>query len=276
MIDKVGVVALLLAVALSGCTSDEGEPALTAADCEAQGLVLKEAESHDHGGEEEHHEASCVEASEMGPRGSVDLGGLPTSLPMYQSVPLTWTLGTTLPGEDHAMRTEIRYSSEPLPEGNVKPDDWGLSVAKFEHQNYENGATYDATFTAETEGTFYFHAYSLVGGENIWSPQYLLEITPVVPTGVVHEIAVDGLGPQASIEKSSLDIMVGDSIKFTNSDLLERSFTAANGEFDFTVAGQGGSSDELTILSPGTINYDSATALSPLGDLSGSIQVKTA
>lgn len=278
MIDKLGMVALLLAVALSGCTSSGDDP-LTAEDCEAQGLVLfdpsegtMEHEHDDEASEDHHAEPSCVEP-ETGPRGSVALGGVPATTSRFSTLPLTWTLGTTLDGEDHAMLSEIRFSTEPLTDTSAKSTDWGEQVAVKEHQNFFDGKTFQTNHTFETEGTFYFRAFALIGGVNLWSGEAMVTVGPVAETGVVHVVTVSGSGPQAELDKSSLTINVGDKVQFVNDDLLERTFTG-NG-FEETVAANGGTSAELLFLEPGSVSYDSATMLSPLGDLSGTINISS-
>jgi plastocyanin len=286
MIGKVGVVALLMAVALSGCATDDAPPALTDADCAALGQVLstsKEMESgHEHGEamDDGHEDGShtaepmCVDAEPAGPRGIVTLDVVPAEVSKYTTVSMNWTLGTTnADGKDHAMDTRIMMGTEPLTDSQAKPDDYGTQLAQSTHQNFDHGAVYSANYSFVEEGSFYLYAFALIGGDNIWSEAAMITVGPVAATDMVHEITVTGSGPSAAIDKSSHTIRVGDAIKFVNDDLLPRTFDG-NG-FTVTVEGQGGESAEIMFVEPGSVSYTTTTDLSPLGDLSGSINVQS-
>lgn len=279
MIGKVGVVALLVAVALSGCTSNEPAP-LTEADCAALGQVLSTGETgeHEHGeamaGHDDHStEPKCVDPEPAGPRGMVSLGTIPAATSKYSTLTINWTLGTTnADGKDHAMDTRIMMGTEPLSDTSAKPDDYGTQVAQSTHQNFDHGAVYSTEYSFTEEGTFYLYAFALIGGSNIWSDAAMITVGPVMETGVVHDITVSGMGPSAALDKSSLTIQVGDKIKFINDDLLPRTFEGTG--FSEVVDGQGGVSTEFMFSEPGSISYTSKTDLSPIGDLSGNLNVQ--
>lgn len=270
-------VALLVAMtALAGCTDDgdDAPAALTEEDCAAQGLELGTIEAMGEDGTPT-TEVACVEP---GPPATLTIEDLPASVSAYTNVVFRWVLNTPSDDEMHTMDTQVRFetgarASTTSDDELGKPDTYGENVAQMEHQNFRDGQSYEASFTPTEPGTIYFRAFALVNGENIWSPEYTLEVGPIEPTGVTHTITLSGVGlPVASsADPSSLTIGLGDGVQWTTDDpagswTITRETGPDGQDIDTTSGG-----DEVVFLVPGSYTYN---AEGTAGSVSGTIEVQ--
>lgn len=277
----------LLVTALAGCAEDE-EPkdeGPTAAECEAQGLVLGErdvmtdgmagndsVDGMDHSDHMDHEtEPACVSP---GPPATVRIDGLPSSVQAYTPVTFDWVLETDAE-ESHAMRTEVRFDTEVNvgacdPDAELqKPDDWGESAALKEHQNFVDGQSYNGTFTPTEPGNYCFRGYALVSQTNVWSDVYMLNVTAVQPTGVTHTVTASGGGSSAlgGLDAQDLPIALGDAVAWETDDPAGSYSITGTGPESFSTSTGG---DAVTFLIPGSYSYD---AEGTLGTFSGTITV---
>lgn len=276
-------VTLLVAMAaLAGCTDDgDTTPALTEEDCAALGLILGTHESMDHDGMEhegmdndtamEHNqEPACVPA---GPPATVTIDGLPAAGNAYSNIAFTWTLHTDSADEMHTMDTQIRWATAGVDDASLgKPDTFGDKLAQKEHQNFFDGQSYDAVFAPEEAGTYYLRAFALVNGENLWSPEYMIEVSPVAPTGTSHTITCSNGGiPQLSSCDDPLTITLGDGVSWTTSDPAGSwTITKAGGPDGQDISTTSGG-DEVVFLIPGSYKFE---AEGTLGSVEGTIEVQ--
>lgn len=267
------VAAMAVLVALSGCTDKaEPAPALTEEDCAAQGMVLGTQESMD---SNESADVTSVPACvPPGPPATVTIDGLPASTSAYSNVAFTWTLHTDSEDEMHTMDTQIRWANAPADEASLgKPDTFGEKLVQKEHQNFFDGQTYDAVFAPETSGTYYLRAFALVNGENLWSPEYILDVSEVAATGTGHTLTLSGGGLPVvtSISTTTLAIGLGDSVAWVTDDPAGSwTITSDTGPASFATTSGG---DAIVFLIPGSYTYTADGTLSLLGGASGTIEV---
>lgn len=265
------------AVALAGC-ADEGDdtPALTEEDCAALGLVLGEEEvmhESDNGTMEHHSEPACVPA---GPPATVTVQGVPATVQAYTPIDVTWVLNTQK-DEAHAMRTDVRFDTQAnvgtdcTPAADLqKPDDWGQELGKAEHQNFEDGQSYSATWTPAEPGMYCFRAYALVSQTNVWSEAVTVEVTEVQPTGTTHTVTIMGPGPFGSMAPADLAITLGDAVDWANEDLDAYTISSTTGPEAFTTT----PGTPFTFLVPGSWSYEATgDFLGSAGSYSGTITV---
>ncbi len=179
--------------------------------------TTEDEDAHDHGAHGE--ELACVPA---GPVAAVTLTGMPASTMAYSPVSFEWVLNTETDEELHAMDTQVRVSSESVAADALgTPDTYGDMVSQFEHQNFFDGQTYNGSFVTDVPGTYYFRAYAVVSGENLWSDEVALEVTEVQPTGTTHTITCDNGGAQSlgSCDPDDLDIVLGDAVEWANGNM---------------------------------------------------------
>lgn len=270
---SVGVFLILFAVALAGC-SDEGgnDPEITQEYCESLGLILGEHEVMTGEGDEmEHHmEPACVDP---GPPATVTVEGVPASVQAYTPVTVTWVLHTSF-AEAHAMRTDVRFDTQAnvgtectAQDDLMMPDDWGAELGKAEHQNFEDGKSYTASWTPTEPGMYCLRGYALVSQTNIWSEPIIVEVTAVQPTGVTHTVTIEPFGPLGELSPSAVTIALGDAVSWTDNDPID-SFTIDGTSGPATFSTAPGTAVEFLI--PGSYGY---TATGTFATHSGTITV---
>jgi hypothetical protein len=264
----------LFAVALAGCSDDGAgdEPEITTVYCESIGLILGEHEVMTGEGDamEPHMEPACVDP---GPPATVTVEGVPASVQAYTPVTVTWVLHTSF-AEAHAMRTDVRFDTqanvgaECTPQDELQmPDAWGMELGKAEHQNFEDGKGYTATWTPTEPGMYCLRGYALVSQTNIWSEPVTVDVTPVQATGVTHDVSIEPFGPLGDLSPAAITIGLGDAVVWTDNDPVDSfAIASSSGPASFTTT----PGTAVVFVIPGSYAY---TATGTFGTHMGQVAV---
>ncbi len=254
------VTLALLATALSGCSDDGDKPVDPALDCDgifADGMCSP------------HIEPKIV------------VMDLPESFGAYSTVSFTWSLDNGTRGTDsvpvHSMDSRILVSNEAGTVSNMTgPDDWGMEVAREQHQNLPG--TFEGSISWDAVETIYLRGYMLIDGVNTWTDLGTVDVTAPEPTGQVVLVTVGG--PPAALDNSAAGMTVGDGFQIKNDQAYDYTavFTCSN---EVTVAElavpASGSSDVVVFEKPTNCDYTMQPSLlagnaTPL-DLEGKVNV---
>jgi hypothetical protein len=246
------MVALLSSLALAGCTGGDSHAAAAPVTC-PDGTVLtgEQVEAADG-----HHDDGFDAASLCPVAPSVRLNGLPTSLQAFLTAPFTWTLDNGTVAKAHSMLTSIRYSTSSVEDRDLtNVNKYPTELLKREHQDLP--VTYQGNLSFAKAGTVYLRAYMEVAGKDYWSPEVVLNITPVPATGVVVDVTHapgDFLGG-LDVEEVTLDL--GDALRLVNEDLTTRTLKFASGPAAVPTisAGAQGASDPVVFAVPGLYEF---------------------
>lgn len=252
--------AALLMLALAGCSSGSDHTGLEDIVC-PDGTIVKGSDLEEL---EAHHDDDFDATSACPTPPSVTLAGLPQTLQVYGTSSFNWTVDPGSVQHGHSMLTAIRYSMASVPDAEATLDSYGKEVLKKEHQDLP--VSFRGNLTFNVPGMIYLRAYAQVQGDGyerreIWSPEIALEILPVQPTGVTHTVT-HALGPLESLDPAELTIDLGDTVVFSNEDLVAHTLTADNGPAGsvactMTAASSGGTAEPCLYIVPGTYTYTS-------------------
>lgn len=204
-------------LALAGCSGDD-HTALDDVTC-PDGTVLTGKQIEEHA---DHHADGFDPATLCPVPPKVTLTGLPATVQVYRTAAFTWTVDSGSAGHGHSMLTSIRYAAAAVPDAEATLAKYPNEVIKKEHQNLP--VTFKGNLTFNAPGKVYVRAYAQVEGDglprrDVWSPEVVLEVLPVQPTGTVHEVA-HAAGPVGDLQPAELDAALGDAIAFRNDDIV--------------------------------------------------------
>ncbi|MEK6975139.1 MAG: hypothetical protein AABY18_02205 [Candidatus Thermoplasmatota archaeon] len=255
---------LAWALALAGCSGGNDSHGSADVTC-PNGTVLTAEEIEAHA---DHHADGFDAASLCPVAPKVVLSGLPATIPVYRSAPFTWVVDPGSVAHGHSMLTSIRYASVSVPdadlvEGQMTKYPTEITNTKKEHQSLP--VTFKGNMTFNQAGKVYLRAYAQVQGDgfpriDVWSAEVVLDVLPVVPTDVVHEVT-HATGPLGELDPEALDADLGDAVKFVNSDLIEHKLTLLSGPpgseaCELTAAGGGESATTCVFLVPGPYTFE--------------------
>jgi hypothetical protein len=246
--------AVLAALALAGC--GDKHDAVQPVTC-PDGTVLSPEDIEalpDHHGEAFNATDHCPVAP------SVSLSGVPATLRVFQPGPFSWTLDNGTAHHAHSMLTSIRYGSASVPDADLTAvTKYPNELIKREHQDLP--ITYRGNLTFNQVGTVYLRAYMEVAGDDYWSPEVTIEVTPVVPTGVVHDITIPpGAGIAGDPSPAESIVQLGDAIRVVNEDLQPRKCTRSSGPAETEPVGDGeGASESIVMVVPGVYEFSCDT-----------------
>ena len=253
---------LLGALAISGCNGDKKEADLEDVTCPDGTVVTSDQLEATDG----HHEEGFDPMSLCPVPPKVTLTGVPTSVQAYGKAPFSWSVdpGSVLHG--HSMLTSIRYSTAAVADAEASLETYAKEVIKKEHQDLP--VTFKGNMTFNTPGKVYVRAYAQVQGEgydrrDVWSPEVVLEVLPVAPTGVVQAISHPMLAGELSGPEGNLQL--GDAVGFDNRDLLDHTLTLTSAPpgaaaCTLAAAGQAVSSGTCVLTVPGSYEFVSDDA----------------
>lgn len=197
---------------------------------------------------------------------SVRLEGVPASLQAFASAPFRWTLDNGTVPHAHSMLTAIRWSRAAVADTALAgPETYPEELIKREHQDLP--ITYRGNLSFAQAGTVYLRAYMEVAGEHYWSGEVALDVTPVLPTGTVHDVVVPpAAGVAGDPEPVEVAARLGDAIRLDNQDVLPHTcaYDAGPGQTDPLSAEAQAQSEPVALLVPGLYEYVCDT-LQPTG-----------
>lgn len=206
---KALLIALLAMLVLSGCSAKGKDKAPAAVTC-PDGTVLtpdqiKALEGYGTPG------FNATKACPVKP--SVKFTTMPSSIQVFKSAPFGWTLdaGTATPA--HSMLTSIRWNDRSIPDQDLTNiNKYPYELVKKEHQNLP--ITYQGNMTFVKAEKVYVRAYMEQAGNDFWSKEVAINITPVVPSGKVTPITIDQTGAP---DNDAVSIVLGDAVQINSS-----------------------------------------------------------
>lgn len=251
-------VVALVTLALAGCSGSDHSPLDDVACPDGTVVPGKDLEAID-----AHHEDDFDATSACPEPPSVTLTGLPATLQVYGTSSFTWTVDPGSVQNGHSMLTAIRYSMTSVPDEQASLDNYSKEVLKKEHQDLP--VAFGGNLTFNVPGMIYLRAYAMVRGtgysdHDFWSPEIALDVLPVQPTGVSYTVT-HSLGPLDNLDPNELTIDLGDTVVFSNEDLVPHTLTAENGPAGSVActmtAPANGAADACLYVVPGTYTYAS-------------------
>ncbi len=245
---RILLAVLVVAAALAGCTKDDGHTALDPVTC-PDGTTL------DPETVEGHHDAGFDALAACPVPPSIRLEGVPATLEAYRSATFSWTLDNGSQAA-HSLLTSVRVSPTSVADAELAdPDSYGAELVRHEHQNLP--VTYEGTLQFSQAATLYLRAYATINGADYWTPEAILEITPVQPTGVSVELTHSPGGPLGDFGPTDAVLNLGDAVVLVNDDLVEHAFTFTGpGAPGPVTVGAVARSDPIPFLAPGTYKVD--------------------
>lgn len=240
---KTVVLLLTLGLLLAGCSGGGGgSSTTTGGSCPSSGMGHSD-------GHHEHPSSGCVGNQTRAPP-TVRLDSAPTSVELYKSINVTWTI---LPGgytKGHSMLAMVMLSHHSVPDRELMgPDSYGVKeIGRTEHAELEDGTgktvtvtSPAGTFTPDLQGTRYLRVYAQIRAEGIedkdyWSDEVAINITAVQPTGVTHTVTHGVGGFQGKLDPAIVTARLGDTLSFANDDVVEHTFTLASGPASCTLS----------------------------------------
>lgn len=242
--------AVLFALAFAGCSGKDKDADLQPVTC-PDGTVLTSEMLE---AMPEHHEAGFNATAHCPVKPSVTLEGIPASLGAFRTAPFSWKLDNGTVDHAHSMLTSIRYGDRSVPEADLTSvNKYPSELIKREHQNLP--VAYQGNLTFSKVGKVYLRAYMEVAGVAYWSPEVVLEVTPVQPTGKVVQVD-QALGGQ--VTPDVVDIVLGDAVQLKNDDLVAHTCSFQSGPAatsPFSAEGVGGMSEAVVFVAPQTYEY---------------------
>jgi plastocyanin len=245
--------ALLFAFALAGCSGKDKDAEVQPVTC-PDGTVLTAQQIE---AIPEHNEAGFNATAHCPVKPSVHLAGIPANLGAFRTAAFSWSLDNGTVEHAHSMLTSIRWSERSVPDADLTNlNKYPTELVKREHQNLP--VTYHGNLTFGKVGRIYLRAYMEVAGADYWSPEYAMNVTPVVATGKVLQV-VQGVGDfQSPPAPDAQDAALGDALQFVNNDVRDHTCSYVSGpasSMPDLVAAQGGSSDASLLAVPGVYQY---------------------
>lgn len=252
--------ALFAALALAGCSGDD-EHTPDAVTC-PDGTILAGEQIEELEG---HHDASFNATAQCPVKPSVTLTGIPANLTAFQKAAFRWSLDNGSVHHAHSMLTSIRYGDSSVPDRDLTAvTKYPTELIKREHQDLP--VTYVGNLSFAKLGKVYIRAYAEIKGEDYWSPEVVLEITQVPPTGTVVEVTHSPGDVAGSITPDVVDIKLGDAVRLVNDDVVPHSCEPQGGPVamdTFSADGQGGASDPQVFVVPGSYTFQCNELVQP-------------
>jgi hypothetical protein len=246
-------VAIVALVAFSGCSGKKKEEAKAFTCPDGTVLTPQQIEAFP-----DHHEATFNASSHCPVKPSVTLTGIPASLQSYKTAAFKASLdaGTSTPA--HSMLLSVRWYDRSVADADLTNiNKYPNELVKKEHQNLP--VTYDMTMTFAKVGKVYVRAYMEQGGNDYWSKEYAIDITPVQPTGKTVAVTLDQTGKPSP---DSVSVVLGDAVQVTSNylgpDTCKWSSGPNGGPTDnFATAGMAPSSTSNAVVytAPGVYVY---------------------
>ena len=255
-------VLLAWSLALAGCSGGSEDHDTVDVTC-PDGTVLTAGDIE---ADERHHDAGFNATQAMCPvPPMVTLSGLPATIQVYDSAAFTWAVDPGSIAKGHSMLTSLRYSKSSIPNADLVEGQmakYPTEIIKKEHQDLP--VTFKGNMTFKEPGKVYVRAYAQVQGEgfarrDMWSPEVVLDVLPVVPTGIVHTVT-HALGPVGDLEPSSLSAALGDALQFDNQDVVDHTLELTDGPAGANACvlegtGQGPSETTCVLVVPGSYQF---------------------
>lgn len=247
--------AVVAVLALAGCGEkhDEVEPVVCPDGTTLAAEDIEAMPEHHHGG------FNATGHCPVAP--SVSLIGVPASLQSYKSGAFSWTLDNGSVPHAHSMLTSIRYSEASVADADLTAiTKYPSELIKREHQDLP--ITYKGNLTFGKVGKVYLRAYMEVSGKDYWSDEVVLEVTPVQPTGKVHEFTIPpAAGVAGDVTPAEAIVVLGDAIRVVNEDpLFPHSCARTSGPAETATLGNGeGDAESFVIIVPGTYEFECDT-----------------
>jgi hypothetical protein len=258
---KVLLVSVVWALALAGCSGGDGDHKVADVTCPDGTVVTSEQIEAGEG----HHEAGFDPMTLCPVPPSVTLSGLPATIQVYRSAAFTWVVDPGSITAGHSMLTSIRYAKASIPDAELTEGQmtkYPTEIIKKEHQNLP--VTFKGNMTFNQPGKVYVRAYAQVQGEgaprrDVWSPEVVLEVLPVLPTGVVQSVT-HALGPVGELDPKTVDLQLGDAVKFVNEDFLDHTLELVSAPpgaepCELAAGMQGGESATCVLIAPGQYEF---------------------
>jgi plastocyanin len=191
---------------------------------------------------------------------SVRLEGVPASLGAFKAGSFSWTLDNGTVHHAHSMLTSIRYSEASVPDADLTAvTKYPSELIKREHQDLP--VTYKGNMTFSKVGKVYLRAYMEVAGKDYWSPEVVVDVTPVVPTGKVVEFTIPpAAGVAGDITPAEQIVVLGDAVKVVNEDPVPRTCTRTSGPAETQPLGDGeGAAESIVMVVPGVYEFSCDT-----------------
>jgi plastocyanin len=243
---------LLLALAFAGCSGKDKEADVQPVTC-PDGTVLSAEQIE---AIPDHHEAGFNATAHCPVKPSVTLAGIPRSLGAFRTAAFSWTLDNGTVEHAHSMLTSIRYADRSVPDQDLtNVNKYPSELIKREHQNLP--VTYQGNLTFGKVGKVYLRAYMEVAGADYWSPEYALDVKPVVPTGKVIQFTHPmGEGAQ-DIQPTASPAVLGDAIQVVNQDAVAHKCSFSSGPAATAALEAQGQADSNTVVleAPGVYEF---------------------
>lgn len=256
------------ALALAGCSGGDGGPKYEAVTCPDGTVLTPEqveeavknhtAGGHDHGAAVAGSNATgglAVDVCPVPP--SVSLEGVPPSLQAFRAASFRWSLDQGSLEHAHSMLTSIRWGDRSVPDRDLtNTNKYPNELIKREHQDLP--VSYQGNLTFAKVGKVYLRAYAQIQGADYWSPEVALNVTPVPPTGTVHDVTHgpgDFLSPPTPAEVSAV---LGDAVRLVNEDPIAArtcSFSSGPSAVNPLSAPAGGESEPVLLVVPGIYEF---------------------
>ena len=265
MLKAFAPIALVLALALAGCSDDEDGHALDPVTC-PDGTVLSadEVEQMSDAMGHDHH-AGGFNATALCPvPPSVTLEGIPPSLQAFKTASFRWSLDNGSLHHAHSMITSIRYHTASVPDSELgAATKYPNELIKREHQDLP--VAYQGNLSFSKVGTVYLRAYAEIGGEPYWSDEVRLNVTQVPATGTVHMVTKQPGDLLTPVTPNAIEAVIGDGIQLDNQDVKAHSCEMASGPtaVDAVAAEQQAMSNVVLLLVPGTYVFGCDEAVQP-------------
>jgi len=217
---KVLVVALLAMVAFAGCSGkkDTGPAAVTCPD----GSTLTPAQIKAF---PDYAKPGFNATTHCPVKPHVEIVGIPTSLQVFKEGLFRVDLNAGTYQPQHSMLLSVRWYDRSIADQDLtNMNKYPNELVKKEHQNLP--ISYNLTFSFQKVGTYYIRAYMEQGGNDYWSKEQKISITPVVPTGKVVEVDI---GADGTATPDAVSIVLGDAVQIKNSFPLDETCSAASG-----------------------------------------------
>jgi plastocyanin len=170
------------------------------------------------------------------------------------SEPINVTWEVSIDGDVNSTDIEVEHTD--VHWGNESVSD-PMGTSAYPNQTDEQSGApgiFNATFTIDTNGTYYVRAHAVLNGSDFWSEESIVQVNPgIPPLGEVHEVEIGALlpGQLAEYDPDPLTIKLGDGVKWLNKDrVAPHTATSDDGApqaFDTGNLASGGSAESEVI-----------------------------
>lgn len=193
---------------------------------------------------------------------------VPTTLAAYAQGEVLWSLSGGDYTGAHSMYNTVRLSNVSVSDAAMgalaKPQDYGQQeLGTMEHQNLPAGP-FNATFSVATPGMYYVRGVARILADGLpekiyYTPEVMLNITPVVLTGVTATVTHGAGNTAGGITPASTTIALGDAVIFKNDDITTHVFSLQSGPkgatFEDLSVGMRSESDPVPFVVPGSYTF---------------------